>query len=97
MLSTLPEQLKEKLISNQQNKGRFQKLYESTQAISSNEALQIFYRSLQKNGCRDSSKSGEDGCCSQLDGLTEELNVILRDSEELQMDIGQIKNSVING
>ncbi|KAI0504304.1 uncharacterized protein LOC110116431 isoform X2 [Dendrobium catenatum] len=97
VISTLPDHLKEKLTSNQQNKERFQKLYESTRAISSNKALQIFYSSIQQNGSGDSHELCEDSRCNQLDVLSKDLNDLLRDSVELKVDLGLKKDSAING
>ncbi|XP_020594250.1 uncharacterized protein LOC110034316 [Phalaenopsis equestris] len=101
VISTLPDQLKEKLISNLENKDKFQKLYESTKAISSSNAFQIFYRCMQQNGSINSHEIGGESENSstrnQLDALSEDLTVLLRDSAELKVDVGQIKASAFNG
>ncbi|KAK8959660.1 hypothetical protein KSP40_PGU018521 [Platanthera guangdongensis] len=92
-ISSFPDQLKEKLTSNLANKDRFQVLLESTRAISSNDALQIFYRSLQQNGCGNSDVLVEDCSSSQLETHFSELNHILNNSPDIKVDLGLVKES----
>ncbi|KAK8959571.1 hypothetical protein KSP40_PGU009086 [Platanthera guangdongensis] len=87
-ISSFPDQLKEKLTSNLANKDRFQVLLESTRAISSNDALQIFYRSLQQNGCGNSEVLVEDCSSNQLETHFSKLNHILNNSPEIKVDLG---------
>lgn len=91
-ISSFSDQLKETLAINLANKDRFQVLLESTQAISSNDALQIFYRSIPQNGC--GSSDVEDGSDSQLETLFSELNHLLNNSPDIKVDLGRLKELV---
>ncbi|KAG0479620.1 hypothetical protein HPP92_010478 [Vanilla planifolia] len=86
VMATFPDHLKEKLIKDPQNKERLQKLYASTQAISSNNALQIFHSNIQQNGNISSSEIGN---------LSKELISVLRDSTEIKVDVDQIRKLII--
>ncbi|KAK8961409.1 hypothetical protein KSP40_PGU019789 [Platanthera guangdongensis] len=92
-ISNFPDLLKEKLTSNLANKDRFLVLSESTRAISSNNALQIFYRSLQQNVCENFNVLDEDCSCSQLETHFSELNDLLYNSPKIKVDLGLLKES----
>ncbi|KAG5384284.1 hypothetical protein IGI04_035754 [Brassica rapa subsp. trilocularis] len=67
-IAFLPDELREKLIDEQENKDRFRKLHDSVHALSTEAAMKVFYGTLTTKQVDD--KSGEEGSDSSLASVT---------------------------
>ncbi|CAF2056398.1 unnamed protein product [Brassica napus] len=67
-IAFLPDELREKLIDEQETKYKFRKLHDSVHALSTEAAMKVFYGTLTTKQVED--KSGEEGSDSSLASVT---------------------------
>lgn len=63
MLASLPDDLKEKLVGIEENRSKFQSLYESVNSLSTADALRLFHNDIMaqhtKEECVDANTSSQ--------------------------------------
>ncbi|KAJ0980903.1 hypothetical protein J5N97_009158 [Dioscorea zingiberensis] len=94
-LSSLPDNLKEKLVGNPEKRESFQNLYMSVQKVSTNDALKIFHDSIKHSGSTQSidlvedfhlTVTGERISNNQLDTHFKELMLLLSDCLDIKVN-----------
>ncbi|XVE51353.1 hypothetical protein DITRI_Ditri02bG0033600 [Diplodiscus trichospermus] len=97
-LASLPDELREKLIETQEKRDKFQKLYESVNAVSTTDALKLFHDDVLTRKAGEQSEpaqAGVSGGGSQeqssnsdsLGSYTAELQSLLNESAEIKVQL----------
>ena len=101
--ANLPDHLKEKLAGTIEKRNELQNLHQSSQVISTADALKMFHESIQHSETRQESSgsdshllinSGEGSNRNQLDILFKDLISLLHVSQEIAVKIEPVRETL---